>query len=337
MSKKAKRKSAILTGLVAVLAVLLVVLLVVAVTEPWKKDPSATDPVSTTTAPVTDTNPTTEPVQTSEPVQTTVPSQSEGTTPEGTNPVDATTPSDPTQPTTAPADVEVKTPYATLRFDGQWRQNLDIRISEGDPYVLEFRAKLQGKEPCPLFDLRIGSSVPNPVGAVKAKDGTLVPVGVKNYTFKPDSSWSEAEINAIHAMQELFNDMMDQLDLQDIPEPPATTVPQPTSSDLTISTPYGDFVFPREYEKYLVTEFTKGQPDMLKLYSAIPGKEKVLLFTVSFGSGDGFESSIKNASGTQTKIYFQFIEPEFDDSWAQTDINTVYAMQEGINYLIDAL
>lgn len=334
MSKKAKRKSTFLIGLVAVLAVLLVVLLVVAVTEPWKKDPLATDPISTTTAPVTDTNPTTEPAQ------TTVPSQPEGTTPDDTNPVDDTTPSvptDPTQPATAPADVEVKTPYATLRFDGQWRQYLDIRVSEGDPYVLEFRAKLLGKAPCPLFDLRFGSSVPNPVGAVKAKDGTLVPVGVKNYTFRPDSSWSEAEINAIHAMQELFNDMMDQLALQDIPEPPATTVPESTSADLTISTPYGNFVFPREYEKYLVTEFTKGQPDTLKLYSALPGKEKILLFTVSFGSGDGFESSIKNASGTQTKIYFQFIEPEFDDSWAQTDINTVYAMQEGINYLIDAL
>lgn len=318
MNKNVKKKTTLLAILVAVLVVLLVGLTIVAVTEPWSKEPPATtDPAQTTTQPTyTESAETTEPVQTTTPVDTTAPTE---------------------QQPTVEADLELKTPYGTLRIDGQWRQYLDIRVSEGDPYVLEFRAKLLGKEPCKLFDLRFGSAVSDAIGGVKGKDGELVSMGVTNHVFRPDSTWSDAEINAIHSMQEIFNDLMDQLSLQDLPKVPETTAPKPTTGDLTISTPYGDFVYPREFEKYLVTEFVKGQPDALHLYSAIPGKEKVLLFTVNFGSGDGFESTIKNAAGEQTKIYFLFVEPEFDDTWAQTDINTVYAMQEGINHLIDSL
>jgi len=226
---------------------------------------------------------------------------------------------------------QIETTYGVLHYPEEWADYLKIEIDRLDHYCVKFFAEFAGKEPQLLFNVCFGSSSENTIGTVETSDGSYVSVAVEYAEFTPDDTWSKRDSDTVYAMQEAANDLIDQLPLTD--EPSETIV----SEDVIVETPYCNLVYPGKWAEILVVEQDE-ETHTVHFYGNVEGKAKQLIFSVYFGGEEGDEiATVKDENGSSVSVRIAWSELEFDDSWSEGERNTLYAMQEDVNYLIDAL
>jgi hypothetical protein len=145
-----------------------------------------------------------------------------------------------------------------------------------------------------------------------------------------------ADSDLLLSMQESVNYLLNQLQLSKV-EPPVQEEPTENPVDeLLIDTDIGTLVFPGKWEQYLYTELVDDYA--LEFYCCLPDREPVLVFTVLLRSEDGdIISSITDEDGVCHRLSIWIANPEFDKTWTEAELDMVFAMQEDMNYLLNAL
>lgn len=231
--KNSKRKVAIIAVLSMVLAVLVGVTVWLEVQpESANHQPEA---MSSTTPPQTTLEQTTAEqttLQQTTPEQTTPEQTTPGqttpgqTTPEqttpGQTPPPQTTPEQTTpRPTPAPTtasqpeypDVEIKTPYATLYYPGQYKDYLEIEVlDDGFEATVLFYSTAGGHRDALMFTIFFGGADGEPLGSYQTSQGFAVDVTMEMSGYIPDDSWSTSDADIFYAMQEGMNHVIRKLE-----------------------------------------------------------------------------------------------------------------------------
>lgn len=221
---------------------------------------------------------------------------------------------------TVPGDIAVETPCGTLYLPDEWDLPISYTTAQGDPAVITFLA-----EDVALYDLLFSETTVQSLGQVQTAKG-IVYVGM---TIHP----LEEETDMLLSMQESVNVLLAQLNPQSVTVVPTEPTP---AGDITLDTNYGTLHFPAKWKDCL--KMQQPADDMVEFYCCLPDREPVLVFTVLLGKGaDGPSAVITAPDGTETALYILVAEPEFDADWTDAEMDTVYAMQEDMNYLLEAL
>ena len=134
----------------------------------------------------------------------------------------------------------------------------------------------------------------------------------------------------------MSNILLEQMHLSEVDQVVVEEPDAVSPDELQIETEIGTLVFPGKWEDYLSTELIDDYA--LEFHCCIPEHDPVLVFTVLLRSEDGdIISSITDADGVQHTLSVWIANPVFDESWSQAEVDTVYAMQEDMNYLLTAL
>lgn len=234
--------------------------------------------------------------------------------------------------TQAPAEKELayaggvlQTPYGDFRFPVEDEDCLMIRVSEGKPYIVSFSACLPGREELALLDLYFGSGADHSLGLLTTPEGDSVELGMTMHPVSFGESWTQEEMDQVHAMQEAANDMLAAIELAPVP---ADTQP---AENMTIETPYCELLFPGKWEKYLQVK-EEEDPYRVSFYARVGSHEQQFLFTVCFGAE---EEAIGTVDGVSVGVILEDLTP--DSSWTEEERNILFAMQEDMNLLLEAL
>lgn len=237
-----------------------------------------------------------------------------------TSPIEQTTPTETTVPASVPetapyAGTPVDTPCGVLYLPDDWDLPITFETRPGDPMVITFSA-----EDVKLYDLTFSETAGECIGMAQTGDGPVY-VGIRLHDL-PEGS------DLLMSMQESVNMLLDQLQLSE--------GDHTAEKELQIETDIGTLAFPGKWEPYLSVEPVDDYG--LAFYCCIPQREPVLVFTVLLRSEDGdIITTITDPEGVQHALSIWIAEPEFDEGWSQAEIDTVYAMQEDMHYLLDAL
>ena len=114
--------------------------------------------------------------------------------------------------------------------------------------------------------------------------------------------------------------------------------PDDSREAIEISTKYGTLLYPKEWESNLRTEIVDSDVYKVEFYGTVEGKTEQHLFDLLFNGTEGYNlGTLKTESGEDVAINIVSYDFELDDSWAEDEKFTLYAMQEDINYTIGML
>lgn len=109
----------------------------------------------------------------------------------------------------------LETPFCDLQVTALWGDALQIRVEEGNGYALCFTAKLQDREPQPLFDVIFDGTGDEYAGTLRLEGDLEILVSLNIYEFVPGEDWSREETDMVYSMMELLNQVLEQLENQD--------------------------------------------------------------------------------------------------------------------------
>ena len=146
-------------------------------------------------------------------------------------------------------------------------------------------------------------------------------------------------------MQDAANDMLEQLDLQAIPEKPKAPVVEETAPESSIvnatdiKTPYCTLSFPVVWKDNLVVEQEAREDGVYKVlfYGKVEGKPKCLLFSILFGGDEGEQLGAVLTDSDDFVTVNLAMEELSLKGWKEKDTQTLYSMQEAVNELIAQL
>lgn len=102
-----------------------------------------------------------------------------------------------------------------------------------------------------------------------------------------------------------------------------------------METKWGVLRFPGKWEDCLAME---QDGDLANFCGVLPGREPLPLFTVAFGTANGNQSEVITAEdGTKTDFAIVIHDLELEGDWTDGETDTIFAMQEDMNYRLDAL
>lgn len=105
-------------------------------------------------------------------------------------------------------EVEIETPYVTLRYPGVWRDQLVVEQTDN---TVTFFGKLPEREKTPLFSLTFGGDETGAIGHVRDDAGREVSVRLTVEELFFDDGWTTEEMDTLYSMQESMNELMDAL------------------------------------------------------------------------------------------------------------------------------
>lgn len=238
---------------------------------------------------------------------------------------------------------EIQTPYLTLVYPESFADFLLIANTSRNPYVLEFYAVLPEKMEQRIFDVCLGLESDGNLGIV-ATDAGEIPVSMTVYSFAPDDTWDEGEIDTILAMQEAANELILGLGItgeeDEINAPVLKETPEETTvvNFMQIDTPYCLLQYPAIWADWLHIEHTKSDGIYrVEFYCDLNGHEALLMFTVLFGGDEGEQLGVvTNEEGVTVPVNILMNTPS-EDGLPENEKNILYSMQEALNLLIQQL
>ena len=109
------------------------------------------------------------------------------------------------------------------------------------------------------------------------------------------------------------------------------------AAPVKIETPYGDLTFPGGWGDQLKTETEQDGERQFVHFRANIADQQFDLFDVTIAPDEGDSvGTIKAADGTIRNVFVEVFDLDAD-GLAAADQDTLFAMQEGVNDLIDAL
>ena len=304
--KNNDKKLKILVIVLAVLLVAAVAALVIVLTGKGPAEAPAVDPA----APATEA---TEPTES-------VPEETEG-------PEDLGVPVE-----TAPdaEDIEIATPFATLRYPGQWVDYLQTEQISGDVHTVKFYCRLDDSI-IELFSISFGGE--DGYAWMQADDGSTVAVNVVCEQIEAQPDWTDSQRVTVYTMQEGLNAVLNGLEFVQAPAANEQSVIPEDDTLADIETPYGALKYPARWSEYLITKADESGAYSVKFSAKIGEHAEEHLFTVYIGGDKGIEAG---AIGDKS-LRIEIAEPVLDDTWSDDESLILTAMQEDMNYLLSNL
>lgn len=103
-----------------------------------------------------------------------------------------------------------------------------------------------------------------------------------------------------------------------------------------IETDYCKLYYPAKWEANLQTEIKDEDGYVVEFYGAVEGKDKQPLFNIVFGGEADFVIGTIDKDGEAVEVGCKFMEPAVEE-WKTEEADTIYAMQEDMNYLFGML
>lgn len=124
------------------------------------------------------------------------------------------------------------------------------------------------------------------------------------------------------------------------PETQEPTVAETTEpEDVTITTKFGDHVYPGVWADHVRTEVTEADIGGYVTYYGKVNDKEAVLFTIYYGKGSANSQKIgaMKVDGLSLTVSVEMNDFQPDDSWTQEEIDAFCAMQEGLNDVIEHL
>lgn len=118
-----------------------------------------------------------------------------------------------------------------------------------------------------------------------------------------------------------------------------TTQTEPPIQAMTVSTPFGDLLYPAKWEQQLRTEYIESDVGGVMIFCGKIGQKEAELFSIRFSSEPDVTEGVIGAlvyGGKPVLVSLQFYDPEAGD-WKPEELETAAAMAEDCNYLLDQL
>ena len=105
-----------------------------------------------------------------------------------------------------------------------------------------------------------------------------------------------------------------------------------------IETPYCMLYYPEKWKEQVRIEKVGGDVFKVEFYGQVEGKEEQHLFDLLLGGTEGYTLGYL-ATKDENKVAINIISYslELGEDWQNAEVNTIYAMQEDVNYTIDKL
>lgn len=245
-----------------------------------------------------------------------------------------------TAPTVQPQEEEAEpviteTPYGNLSIPGKWAEYLLVERSENPDLTISYTAKFPSGKVQKLFDIRFGEALDPAVGQVVSSEGLAVGVHVTIHPFDPDGSWSVTETDAVSEILESLNQVLEGLAMV----PVGTPIPEFVGDEMAIDTPYCKLYLPKRWAEEL--RISVDETDGYEvIFSAVIGKhEPVKIFAVNFGGSEA-TGQVVHTLMTENDVPYNVRARIFElgiGDWSSVDQNTVMAMQEDLNHLLQKL
>lgn len=102
---------------------------------------------------------------------------------------------------------------------------------------------------------------------------------------------------------------------------------------LIVETPIVNLQYPKKWENQISVEQIVEDTHTVTFLGTVEGKEAVHMFDVVFGGTEGIFLGTMNGIG----VHLVYTDINFDENWSEEEKNTIYAMQEDVNYMIGML
>lgn len=234
-------------------------------------------------------------------------------------------------------DMEIETPYGKLYFPGRWKAELRVDNQEN---MVSFYAAMSGLTECRLFDVCFNTAEQGALGYLETEAGEKIPVGIQFYTIQRADDWNDYVMDRILVMQEDVNHLIDKLDLKPLDSQPQVqqAVESASGEDLMIQTPYGALQYPGKWVQYLSTESSETGEYTVSFFAELPGKERMPLFEVVFGSsGQLAVGSLQTENGETLEVTINPHKLDFAGTWTSAEQDVVFEMMESMNYVLSQL
>lgn len=108
---------------------------------------------------------------------------------------------------------------------------------------------------------------------------------------------------------------------------------------IVISTPIGELYYSKMWEEYTEVKYNSDERNFTATIQANIGNHKSDILAIHLcDEADGMIiGTVPDSDGNQTKVFLELYEIDTSNDWSQTEIDTVYAMQEGINQIIEQI
>lgn len=227
-------------------------------------------------------------------------------------------------------DIEIPTPCGTLTYPGVWEPYLEMHVTDGEHYVIEFCANVDGHPQQHLFTIRIGADID---GAYQITDenGTVFLLELERLSIDLDDSWSQEQADILYAMQEAAEQLLQGLQ-------PVIRPEEPVAEDVVFHTPYGQLCYPGAMKDAIRCEVAQGATYTVAFYGKVEGQEEQQLYDVCFGAElESPIGTVVTGDGRSVQVGMVFYPVTPDESWSQAQTDFVYAMQETANHVLDLL
>lgn len=233
--------------------------------------------------------------------------------------------------------IAVETPYAVLQYPGIWKEYIRTEMKTDEGCVISFFGTVPGKAEQHLYDVCIGRSGEILMG-VLPQNADSVEVYITLYPLEEDSSWSDADGNMLHGMQDSVNDVIAQLGL--VKQEAEDEIVEETAAVeiMAVQTPYGELQYSGIQNCQIRSEVTEENGCVIRFFGSVPEKAEQHLFDIVIGgSGDTLMGMLTNADGTQVAVYVTVSDLPEGAVWTGEETEQFYRMQDIMNVLLDQL
>lgn len=113
-----------------------------------------------------------------------------------------------------------------------------------------------------------------------------------------------------------------------------------TEDCIYVDTPYGSLAYPQKWQEQVRFETNDTPAGYCVMgYGSVEGHPEHVLFELWFGGENGEidMGSLQTEAGETVRVAVTFCELAFDNSWTTEQQDTLCAMQEDVNYMLNEL
>lgn len=227
----------------------------------------------------------------------------------------------------------VTSPVGKLYYPEKWKDQLRTEKKELDnSQEIAFYSVTESGE-ARIFDVIFGDCTELFLGVVKNSENQSKNVYLRVYELSDINKWKEADRLVCMAMQEDLNYLVAHLPLLEQSE----TQQKTEYADIPIDTPYGQLHYPGQWKSMIRIE-QKTHPELrVSFFGKVEDLPEIPLFDISFGATGENAIGILEFDGNGISVGVTAYPIEPTEMWSQKCTDTLFAMQDDMNYLIQRL
>lgn len=231
-----------------------------------------------------------------------------------------------------------ETRYCKLYYPAAWADQVQVQVVED---IASFAMVTERGDVCPLFDVLFQQEKGIYLGDLNMGKETKVPVSLFFYDLGENSGLSAEEIPLYYSMQEDVNYLIERLSLLEPEADEAQMDAEETGDqeisqlpDIVIETAYGKLYYPGNDNAQLRTE---ELGNIIAFYASVADLPEQRLFDLCFDAAEGDALGYVERNGEKCYIDIFFYDIQEDPSWSQEQLEALWSVQEGVNYLLEKL